>query len=211
MNYLDRAHRIASEIRREHRNGLVFQRHNRKIIREAHVSSIGTYHSTTLGRDVFIGLAEYPTSSSTLKTAFNIVNAEMENSEYRKLTKFSDEQSFSPVPSAFFILLRNRRGEEAGMLFEDVSHGGEVETVEPDHGRDPLVAIKGDRDDPDSDFSYILSIQTGIEVGDAKRVVDFSPLIPATVNQQDPEILAKLQRIIFQKELPVIKLRREVK
>ena len=211
MNYLERSHLIASEIRREHRNGLVFQRQNVQTTRDSQISSLGSYYSPTLGRELFVGLKELTSSSATLRTVFNIAVAESENAKHRAALRDESDEAFSPVSSAFFILLRNRRNGEVGMLFEDVSEGGKIAVIEPESENDPLRKIIGDPKDNDSEFSLIFIVHTGVKVENEVRIVDFSPLIQSEVSGKDPHKLKNMHDIMLGGKLPVVTLRRAIK
>lgn len=178
--YLNRNKALLSEIRKQVRGGLIFERQslvptNNKGIT---ISSLGSFSSDILEKDVFIGLVEYGSSSARLQTVVHLEAANWYVHNFSRPTE--------PV-SAFYGLLVDRGKRDIGMIFEDISRGGSLSVIQSERILDPTLSEEKVGKSGLEHFQ--LRKVTEWQTDEESKIVDFSQLIPAlTYYRQAHEI-----------------------
>jgi len=195
--YLQRNEIIINEIQDAVDNGLIFQRSNIKRVKGGSVTStIGVYPSTLYEEDVFIGLQEFTSSSANLKTRYHL--------GFAKWYAYNFPKDRSKL-SLFYGLLKNNQGDDIGMIFEDITKGGEIPVTE--NSQQDLIFERGT-----SSREVIMKqiIDLEVNIGEDRRIIDATKFLPiVALNELTDFFYLRFQKdeqplpaVVFPREIP---------
>ena len=195
--YLDRNEAVVKEIIQEVEKGLIFCRKNPNRENGILTSSVGKFYSQILEDEVFIALDEFSKSSAILKTIVNLAGASWYSENF---TRPSDQ-----VPS-FYAVLFDESLRELGMIYQDLSNGGEykgVPSLRPLDSNFSLVnVLRATKGMDPRRIPFPATFVTQLEINDKMRITDFSPLTTSLVGNFDSVDKIKLNRFIDDLNFP---------
>lgn len=165
MSYLERNRAVVRELRR-----LWLPQTDQPVTSSSTATktlftSMGSFNSPTLGREVFVGMKSYQSPSDT----YLILPRAPE--ELATITAIAEHlPDYRDLLPQFYVAISNFRGKKVGLLMEDFSEGGKHEVYNSSYVPDGVVNLFG-KDALEEDFVSNMAFNVGGEL----KLGDFFP------------------------------------